>query len=323
MAEKPTSDIPSSHKMTRPPVVLVVACSARKRLPVHPTLALGSITAKNLVGRSRTWRVRLEGTDAPTAPARDLYIGDHWSAVRRAHARLRSWNSGSELWVISAGYGLVSADKPIKAYSATFASGQPDSVWRGEADGVRPEALQAWWGSLPHETSLSQLVASRGNPVVLVVAGSAYMDALAHDLGHVTSAGHNERFFTICAGKPTGVAALSVKAQDSTTLGGTLSAVNARTLALLVDTAEEHRFRRDEMEAVLDRTRDKVPPKRLSPRMTLGDDELAAAIHSIRSARPTISRTLGLRSLRASGIACEQSRFGRIWRGQDPELSRK
>src|SRR5687768_6645158 len=81
-----------AHAARRSHVVLVVACSARKRYPAHPTLTLGSVEGKTIPGRARGWRARLDATDATAVRACDLYAGDHWNTARRAHDSLRAWS---------------------------------------------------------------------------------------------------------------------------------------------------------------------------------------------------------------------------------------
>src|SRR3954452_10755863 len=135
------------RRRVRPPrIVLVVSCAHRKRLAPSDELRLSSV-AHPPAERSAEWRRRLRTVDAPTLPTRDLYAGEHWRVACNAYELTLKFSSRAELWIISAGQGLVASHERIKSYSATFSSGFPDSVWRGSADGDRRQCLREWLAS--------------------------------------------------------------------------------------------------------------------------------------------------------------------------------
>src|SRR5690348_5908501 len=93
----------------RPPrIVLVVSCTQRKRIAPPAELRLGSVGG--VPGeRSEEWRRRLQAVDERTHPIYDLYVGEHWRAVRDAYELALKFSSRTELWVISAGHGLIAS----------------------------------------------------------------------------------------------------------------------------------------------------------------------------------------------------------------------
>ena len=82
------------------------------------------------------WIGRLSIANGEVTTAADLYRGDHWTHALRAAERLTQVEGRA--WVCSAGYGLVPLSAKLKSYSATFTSGDPDSV---------PEPTE-WWTAL-------------------------------------------------------------------------------------------------------------------------------------------------------------------------------
>jgi len=56
-------------------------------------------------------------------PALEVYTGDHWSVSKDIVK-----NYVDELWVLSAGYGLINARTDIASYDATFSSGNRNSI---------------------------------------------------------------------------------------------------------------------------------------------------------------------------------------------------
>ena len=221
--------------------MLVAACSQRKRAAAPPELTLASIDGA-ADERIREWRRRLARVPAPRLAVSQTYAGDHWHATKNG--------AGREL---AAGYGLISSSKKIKAYSATFAVGNPDSVWRGVSDGRRPARLQGWWRKLNHEATLEELLPG-GDGALLIAAGAAYLTAVDGDLEHLLGTVRNEETVSvISAGTRGDGALLPVSGGLRGALGGTDSALNARTLRLLAATAGDHQFRHSEMKRLLER----------------------------------------------------------------------
>ena len=300
----------------RPPrIVLVVACSQRKRVAPPEKLRLASIRSAPSQ-RPRRWASRLNQVDAPRWRAEDLYVGDHWHSACEAYRVAKRYSSRTELWVVSAGYGLISSSKPIKPYGATFASGAADSVWRGPAEGDRDEHLRFWWQALAHECALADLLPARGGGSVVIAAGASYLAALDSDLEDALQ--HElavDRLSVISAGTQGNGALLPVSGQFRAAVGGTDSALNARLLALLAREAGTHGFSRSAMATMLARMASRLPATPRHAGSAASDEQIVREIQAMRRRSPEISRTRALRDLRSRGIACEQTRFASIWDG--------
>jgi hypothetical protein len=298
-------------------VRLVVACSQRKRLPVRQEMHLSSIDSppEERIGE---WRDRLERSDAESERAESLYSGDHWHATREAFRLVREYADGAELWIISAGYGLIPAAKAIKPYSATFATRSADSVWRGAGDGDRRTSLSRWWAGLPHATSLFELLGRDDNQAVVIVASAPYIEAIDPELNDALRAPGGECVSVISAGTQRNGAFLPIDGRLREVVGGTDSALNARTLALLARDAHSHHFDRSAMAAALDAMRSRLSATPRLERVRLTDTEVLDRIRTMLLEAPGISRTNALRTLRASGEACGQSRFATLWDAARP-----
>ena len=241
-------------------------------------------------------------------------MGDHWKAALQAYELASRYSSRTELWIISAGYGLIPASSQIKSYGATFASGSADSVWRGARDGDRDTCLRQWWGLVGCGPVLADLVRSRGNGTVVVAAGAAYLTAVSADLDTaIAQDSSRERVSVVSAGARGNGARLPVSGLFREALGGTDSSLNARLLARLAADAPTHGFRRTAMETFLNGiAQDLAPNPRVRGRPAT-DTEVLTEIEITRARDPSISRTEALRILRRSGIACEQSRYASLW----------
>src|SRR4051794_14410967 len=114
-------------------------------MPVPAELRLRQVAGGSASVRADRWWRRLTGHGSETVPAVDLYGGDHWSIAKTLPDVARANGFEARLWVSSAGYGLVPADAKIRAYSATFATGQPDSVLASSADSVIASDFARGW----------------------------------------------------------------------------------------------------------------------------------------------------------------------------------
>jgi len=301
----------SSPHRGRRPLVLLVTCSARKRIPIHPQLQLRSISSGDPLARLEEWKSRLVSVEAASVPAVALYAGDHWSAARLAIDHARAWNPKSQLWVMSAGYGIVAGEVLVKSYSATFARGQ-DSVFRRGSTDDRRGVISAWWKGLPHESTVENLLSDPSEPVMLIAGGSDYIEALRVEIeAAAADANRLNRLFVISAGSRDIAGLLPVRGSHSGAVGGSLASLNARILAYLMRSANEHGFARPEMEAML-RSLDGSAAC-VTARASASDGEIMSAISALRAGRPALSYTSALRALRSQDLACERLRFKALW----------
>src|SRR5262245_29932008 len=125
---------------------IIAACSDRKRFEPLPHHRLGSHS--HGPGRVDSWLSALADGSGRAVPVRELYVGNHWAAIRGLPgiALEAGWTS-VRLWAASAGYGLVGADDRVVPYSATFSSGHPDSVVAA-GEGRYQSLLQYWWSAV-------------------------------------------------------------------------------------------------------------------------------------------------------------------------------
>lgn len=186
----------------RPKIHIIANCASRKRLP--PVAEFCALQETNLEQLAKIWWENLNGVLPQSSSkkaalsngitkikARDLYIGSYWSIVRQLPEKAYLQGFEPNLWIISAGYGLISSDDSICSYSATFAQGNENSITNGSQDSAeRAEVLRHWW-SLISEYSLageaeprkiSQLLQTHSNDYFLIIASGDYLKAVEQDL---------------------------------------------------------------------------------------------------------------------------------------------
>ncbi|WP_409566874.1 DUF6884 domain-containing protein [Pseudescherichia sp.] len=94
----------------------IVSCTRRKSVPAGNTVFP---SAEDAATAYASWREILVKAcnEYKNIRAGGLYTGQHWRCAFTAVA-----NTGAELWIISAGLGLLHVTDRIVPYEATFAS---------------------------------------------------------------------------------------------------------------------------------------------------------------------------------------------------------
>jgi hypothetical protein len=308
----------SSSTGERSRIRVVVTCTDRKRGDIPPGLRVRELAPGSIEDRCRAWTERVVGSEAPCVPASDLYCGDHWYVARSlltVPAR-----GGVELWIASAGYGLISGKAGVRGYAATFAPRHEDSVVhetpRGRSGGAERwwEALSHWPGPIPGSPrSLAQLAASEPDAPILVVASAVYTDALASDILAARSLLRDpEQIALVSAGtaesSPVRELVIPVDARLQATLGGARQSLNVR-LARHLLAAVDGDLRLPSLVAAAQRLMDDAPPLPKYNRLQRSDAEVTHFIAAERRRSPGISCARLLRGFRDQGFACEQQRF--------------
>lgn len=289
--------------------IIITNCTQRKRRVAGSVVRL----ADNIHPRDdRMMAAWLQALSAATSrtPARNLYCG---RSFREAIAAAEV--SGGTLWIASAGLGLVSADTAIPCYNATVAGNSPDTV---------PMAPISWFAALQQESPFADQPDFQTRPLVLAALSSPYLNMLKNWLHGLTEQNPGRlRIFSRAHPSELPPALrpflLPYDARlDDPSLGrsGTVSDFAQRALRHFVDTVlrdlpeaglEEHRM------AVAARLANAQQPRRPGNRQ-ISDEEVRILIRTNwQVAEGRAGRMLSL--MRGTlGVACEQSRFARLFR---------
>jgi hypothetical protein len=300
---------------------VVVTCTRRKRRPTPRELCLRHITGVRIPTRLRAWTERLASTPTPTDTAADLYAGEHWEVARRLPDA--SAGSNVDLWVCSAGYGLIPSTAAIRPYSATFSPGSPDSV-PGGAEGAAAwwNALCTWKGPADGPRSIASLLAEDPEARILLCLSASYLRACADDIAEaVQEAPTSGRLSIISAGTKAHPDLdewiLPADARLQAALGGTRQALNVRVAEhLLAKGVIDH----EEMKETLAKLLVDQPPLPRYDRRPASDAEIRTFIRAAVRTDASATHTRLLRQFRDEGRACEQSRFASLFRAETRRL---
>lgn len=300
--------------------VVIAACSNRKMIKPTRMLRGSSVPKGSLKEVAASWISRVRAANDRT-PADTLYCGRSFLEAKAAAAKL-----SADFYIASAGLGLVRQDTQIPAYNITVAGPTRDNVLHRVTQNSARDGTRAWWRTLsrlsPVGNDLHDVVRN-SHGLVLIALPSGYLDMLADDLGKVHARSFaRARIFTRAIPKSFPKKLLSVvmpyderlDGPDSS-MPGTRSDFAARALRHFVDHVvsampngdlEAHR------QAVAS-AMEKLRSRKNVTRVRESDDELIRLIRrSWKAADGKSSRML--RVLRDDlGVACEQSRFVRLF----------
>ncbi|MEH3481641.1 hypothetical protein POV97_21355 [Enterobacter cloacae] len=148
---------------------LIVTCTRRKTVAAGDAIFPDERDVERAYG---IWQERLAQArrGSPPMTAGELYTGQHWSRAAAAAAR-----NGAEMWVISAGLGLLHASDPVVPYEATFSSMPFCHRTHWERLTTRPLSERRC-------TSLKTLMQERPDDRFVVAASPVYLRAVESDL---------------------------------------------------------------------------------------------------------------------------------------------
>jgi hypothetical protein len=317
---------PSATPHNRPSrTQVVITCANRKTRPVPAPLRLGQLAPLKPGQRVEAWVKRLQSAEEPALRACDLYAGEHWQVARHLPVMAESTDWHTTLWVCSAGYGLVSADAPLRPYAATFSPRHVDSVGSRAELGDWWQGLSAWPGPVPGAPrSLVDLARADPHATLLVALSPPYLEACAEDLlAAAAILASPEQFTIISVGAPRrGTLGAHIAPGDARlqhALGGTRQALNARVIAYLLG-QRTHPLTRSAIAHTLDRLLASQPPLPQYHRDPQSDAQVTAFIRQRLSINPRLTHSRLLRELRDAGRACEQGRFAALFRAVQEEV---
>jgi hypothetical protein len=155
--------------------IVVTSCGKRKSLEPSESLRAGALARGDPASLARSWTARM--ALAPRRiPARELYQG---RAFREAELAARPLSA--KLYVLSAGLGLIAADREVPPYSLTVANGADNILDRLAVPGAAPSH---WWRELSIAAgshSFAELLQGSSG-LLLVAAPTAYLAMIGSDL---------------------------------------------------------------------------------------------------------------------------------------------
>lgn len=330
---------------------IIANCANRKRVP--PAVELNSISQTDIKQRVAEWWERLN--DAPVkdsnsknfyeenkskVKAEHLYIGSYWSTIRRLSDRAQHSGFDANLWIISAGYGLISSSDEVLSYSATFTRGDKNSVTSGGTGSISSnKILSQWWElisnySLPQNSNprkISQLFQENPSDCFLVIASEDYLCAIGEDLlKGIDSLSSTENIIIITSKSFTDeklenyIISTDARLQCNRDCSdgcekhliprGVRGTISASLADKIIEKIKVVGFNAQKLKQFVEERIEKSPALITFNRTRLNDIEVRNFIDEQLERFPSASCSYLLRKLRDNNLACEQKRFRELYK---------
>ncbi|MEN6440777.1 MAG: hypothetical protein ABFD97_19575 [Syntrophobacter sp.] len=301
-------------------IILITTCTHRKRRPVPTTLQAHSLQEGSQDRVLNEWCDQLR-TNPTVGSASSIYCGRGFREALEAR-----FVTGGDLWIISAGLGLVAQNSAIPSYSITINPSGPDSILK-KIKGERFSPTR-WWTGITGFNSFSdpihRLVMDNPTKLFVIALSQAYARMVQQDISSLNEDVLKRLRLVGLALGPVLDSRLQsiILPYDERLDGPGSSAPGTRsdfaqramkhfvTECLHLSDLNDLRSHADTVEQVLSGYGHRQIPKR----KRLSDQEIIDVMlrqwHT-----PTINSSKMLRILRDNEqIACEQSRFKELYR---------
>jgi hypothetical protein len=286
-------------------LTIVVNCTERKSQTPMPQLHARSLPEGSVSQRVHQWRRRVDEA-APSSALIDLYQGEAWQQVRGLANDAAGLGFRVRLLVASAGLGLRDANSKGPAYAATFVGGHQDTV-------TSPgPASQVWWKALEEFDDADSLAKTADDRVLLVLSEN-YARAMHGDLEELAARGGD---LLLVGGAKTveGLPRLPADMGLRRHVGGTASSITLRMARRWLAHRKSHDLYHPQDARRWSSWAGSVSNLERYDRKPASDAEVRGHVVRLKTTDPSLSATRALRILRDAGIACEQKRFGELFR---------
>jgi hypothetical protein len=288
-----------------PKLTIVVNCTDRKSVAPAPALRIGSLPEGDIKTRFEAWRRRVVSAQQQV-PLFELYQGEAWQQVRGLASDAQTVGYTVQMMVASAGLGLRDVLGKAAPYAATFAGGHTDSVASGAQN------LRDWWRRLGTLESTKSIVGDASDRVLLVLS-ETYARSMDDDLVRLANRG-GDLLLVGGARDIDGLPRLPADRSLRASLGGTASSVSIRMARRwLQKRAGTNLYSSNDAKA-WSRWARGASQVEIYDRAPMTDAEITRLIHGLLASERDLSPTRALRRVRDAGIACEQKRFGGLFR---------
>jgi hypothetical protein len=155
--------------------LVLTGCTNRKRVRAADQLRAAGLRRGPLPIVAEDWGSRLTSVDRGIQ-AKHLYAGRGFQEAVAAAAHI-----GANLVIVSAGLGLIEADRMVPSYALSVSEGTADAVLARLSDGANS---CDWWRAVsaisPFSRPLHELVAASSG-VIIVALSEAYLAMVAED----------------------------------------------------------------------------------------------------------------------------------------------
>lgn len=301
--------------MTKLNVTIITTCSSRKLHGKVDRLDLRAVHPGDMRAVVDEWHRAVSLSSGDPYPACDVYRGRAFSEAKRAAEIV-----GGELWIVSAGLGLLRANELIPIYDLSVTGG-------GEND-VREKILgtfidEDWWSNINREfwgedKPISKMVIRAPARIYVFALSSKYYRLVEDDLLSIPPMDRKRlRFVGLGMEKVVDKALLPYLLPYDSRFDGPDSPIRG-TRSDFAQRAARHFVQElvargvnglEEQKKTISRLMEKWHAPMQPGRESMTDEKILAYIRKKAKEAPKCGNSRMLRALRDSGFRCEQNRF--------------
>jgi len=298
-----------------------------KRFLGTGNLLLRDVAGSSISERFSSWSNCVHQSRSPSFPAIDTYSGGYWSVVRSLNSSFAKSLAAARLWIVSAGYGLISPADEIIPYGATFAPGQPDSI-SPVSSGSSAECSSEWWRLLSKwrpsgiqsdaPRSVAGLISKQPEAANLLILSPDYFRALRSDLCQALKIISDPQKLIILTSDDRSPGELAgntirIDARLQVHLGGARSSLGIRTAQAVLQELEGKPITVDSFRMAMASLVEHHGIVQVYDRQPQTDEQVLEFIGTEISQGGSFSSTGLLDKFRSSGRQCERKRFQKLF----------
>ncbi|MCK1066352.1 hypothetical protein OCJ35_01415 [Pluralibacter gergoviae] len=301
---------------------LITTCTNGKHYGIGDILSLSQFSSGRISSGMlmNSWCNALNEaiSTSVTVCVEDLYKGGHWATAKKI---LNDYPI--DLWVISAGLGLLHYKDNVVPYKATFAVGYDESIPLYSQEYVGKSFHRTWWKEITnrsifkskHPTSIVELMKKKKKDYYIICGSPDYINAIELDvingLEYLVDAKKQLLIITSKKINDRLIAYLFKTNQNMAQwLGCNMLMLNISVAKYLVmEFTSKQLNNLNELSQKLVEELQKLPERKVKKGVRRNSEEVKAFILTLMEQNPGISATYALREFRDSGNSFEEKRF--------------
>jgi len=294
---------------------IISSCTNSKKVTASPLLQINSYDSNMSIDDVlNIWKINTNSTQLSKYKPSDLYKGGSWKATIGTKKMLLT-KFHTKLFIASAGYGLIEDTTEISAYDSTFASSTDSSIRKFIKNSSKQDNID-WWNSI----NTFELNTFSNNDYFFIILPYNYLYATQDTIKKIIEK-FKMKVFIFRANKntlPTFMSTniINIDSRFNHLKPGVQSDMLQRAVLWLSEEIINKNIPliHTDIQNHIDSTLEKYEKFSMPIREKLSEEILYIKIKSLIQEDNIQSASKGLKAFREMGFACEQKRFGKIFK---------
>jgi len=294
-------------------IYLISNCTNSKKITPLNNLILKNYCFKDINSSIENWNNNIKIPSINMTAAKELYKGHSWQEVLKG-INILSQKYTTELLVSSAGYGLIESNERINSYQATFSKGNENSIHNFRSETMTPTIT--WWNKInKFDTSVL-----KKDSYIFINVSYEYLIAMQSTITELIET-FGEKVFIIVLSQeklPTiyDNYLLRFDTRFNTFEKGTITSIIPRFSRWLFKEIVEKdlELTNQKLQNHIDTFLSNFADYKIEKRIQCTNTQVIELISDHIINENIKSATQGLKKFRSLGYACEQKRYGQLFK---------